>query len=74
MLSAMIESLADASAARLPLLRQTSVKLRREVLVSGGVQQSLADILHRDWRGGWRFRAEPEATLRGLARLADGPG
>jgi xylulokinase len=74
MLSAVIESLAQASAARLPLLRETGVTLRREVLVSGGVQQSLADILHRDWRGKWRFRAEPDATLRGLARLAKADG
>ena len=31
------------------------------------------ELLHRDWRGGgWTFRQEDEATLRGLAVLAEG--
>jgi hypothetical protein len=69
MLSAVIESLAEASAARLPLLRQTKSPMRRDVVVSGGVQNGLDRILHRDWPGKWSFRTEEEATLRGLSCL-----
>lgn len=71
MLSAVVEALAAASAARLPLLRQCGVHIRRRVLVSGGVQSRLQEILYRDWPGGWEFHAETEATLRGLARLME---
>jgi xylulokinase len=69
MLSAVIESLAEASAARLPLLKQTKATIRRDVVVSGGVQHGLDRILHRDWPGKWLFRTEEEATLRGLSCL-----
>lgn len=69
MLAAIIESLAATSAGRLPLLQQTGTRIRREVIVSGGVQGGLAGVLHRDWPGKWRFRSEDEATLRGLAKL-----
>ena len=70
MLSAAIESLAQASAARIALLESVGMKIDRRVVVTGGVSQGLGDVLHRDWRGTWRFHVEPEATLRGLARLA----
>ncbi len=66
LLSAIIESLARASAARLPLLRSGGIRLRREVCVTGG---GLSKVLHRDWPGKWTFRSESEATLRGLAVL-----
>jgi xylulokinase len=69
MLSAVIESLAEASAARLPLLKQTKAMMHHDVVVSGGVQNGLDRILHRDWPGKWSFRTEEEATLRGLSCL-----
>jgi xylulokinase len=69
LLTAIIESLATASAARLPLLKQTGTKIRRKVLLSGGVSSGLAGVLHRDWPGRWKFHEEAEATLRGLAKL-----
>jgi xylulokinase len=69
MLSAVIESLAAASAARLPLLRQQAPRARHDVIMSGGAVDGLARLLHRDWPGKWRFKTEQEATLRGLARL-----
>ena len=69
MLRAVIESLATASAARVPLLQQGGVRIRRNVMVTGGVQQGLRDLLYRDWRGQWDFKPEDEATLRGLGCL-----
>jgi xylulokinase len=71
MLSAVIESLASASAARLPLLRQQAPRARRDVVMSGGTAGGLARLLHRDWPGEWRFKTEEEATVRGLARLGN---
>ena len=68
-LRALINSLACASADRLPLLRSRGVPLRRDVVVSGGVQNGLDKVLHRDWPGRWTFRVEDEATLRGLGML-----
>ena len=32
----------------------------------------LSDLLHRDWPGKWKFKLESEATLKGLAVLAEG--
>ena len=69
MLAAVLESLVKASAARLSLLDTGEVKIRRHVVVSGGAQDRLDELFHRDWPGRWTFRAEDEATLRGLARL-----
>ena len=69
MLSAAIESIAAASAARVELLCSTGVKLRRDVLVTGGVTEAMGELLYRDWPGRWTFREEEEASLRGLARL-----
>jgi xylulokinase len=69
MLSAAIESLAAASAARLDLLKSRGVRIDRKVLVAGGVSEGLGEILHRNWRGTWRFQFESEASLRGLTRL-----
>jgi hypothetical protein len=69
MLGAVIESLAAASAARLPLLEQGGMRMLRTVMVSGGVQGWLAKVLHRDWPGRWTFWSESEATLRGLGRM-----
>ena len=69
MLSAAIESIAAASAARIELLHSTGLRLRRDVIVTGGMTESMRALLYRDWPGKWTFRMEEEATLRGLARL-----
>jgi len=70
MLSAAIEAIAAASAARVELLRSTGVRLRRDVVVTGGAIDGLRKVLYRDWPGdAWRFRVEEEASLRGLALL-----
>ena len=69
MLAAVIEALAEASAARLDLFRQLGAPMRPRVMLTGGAQRGLAELLHRDWKGRWTFYQEKEATLRGLARL-----
>ncbi len=69
MLAAVVESLARASAARVPLLRKVT-QLRRDVVVSGGVADGLSKVLHRDWGKGWRFQFKDELTSKGLAALA----
>jgi xylulokinase len=70
MLSAVIESLAEASAERMRLLQEANpIRIRREVVVTGGMTQGLEKVLYRGWRGQWRFRAEDDATLRGLGAL-----
>lgn len=70
MLSAMIEALATASAARLPLLAEQPVQIRRAVVLSGGgARRGLRDVLHRDWPGKWTFTTRANATLRGLGAL-----
>jgi sugar (pentulose or hexulose) kinase len=68
-LSAVIESFAEASGARLALLKQCSRRLRRRVLISGGVDRHVAKIIHRNWPGSWQFHSENEAMLRGLSLL-----
>jgi xylulokinase len=67
MLGAIIESLATASAARLPLLAGTGTKMLRRVMTTG---RGFDRIMRRDWPGKWTFQYEDEASLRGLARLA----
>jgi xylulokinase len=73
LLSAIIESLAAASAARLPLLESTRTRIHHNVLLSGGLAADLSKVLHRDWPGKWKFKQEDEATLRGLAKLNPSP-
>jgi xylulokinase len=68
-LAAVIESLVKASAERLTLLDTGATKILRTVVVSGGAQDRLDELFHRDWPGRWNFRAEDEATLRGLGKL-----
>jgi xylulokinase len=69
MLAAVLEALVKASAERLALLDTGDVRILRTVVVSGGARDRLDELFHRDWPGRWTFRAEDEATLRGLARL-----
>jgi xylulokinase len=74
MLTAVIEALAAASAQRVDLLRGANprLKISRHVILSGGAHAALHDLLHRDWPGKWNYQTEDEATLRGLASLAEG--
>ena len=68
-LRAIIDSLAEQSAARLDLFRQVyPMKLSRKVTLTGSNLQ-MADILHRNWPGHWEFTPEPNAVLRGLATM-----
>jgi xylulokinase len=69
LLAAVVDSMATASAARLPLLRATGTRLRHDVVVSGGLTRDLSPVLHRDWGAGWSFHPVHEATLKGLAML-----
>jgi hypothetical protein len=57
------------SAERLPLLQTRGTPMKRRVCVSGGVNEALERVLHRDWPGRWTFDSIDEATLRGLGRL-----
>lgn len=77
MLAAVVEALAVASAARLPILRAASSHgVRRQVLRTGGTGRTLSALLYRDWKktGGkdFVFADVPEATLLGLGQLAMG--
>jgi xylulokinase len=69
LLSAMVEAIVTASAARLDLLRETGTAMKIDVLLSGGLGSSLAEVLHRDWGRKWRFTKVDEATLLGLGGL-----
>jgi len=71
LLSAMIESLAAASAARIDIFKSLHVPMKRKVMVTGGGENGLAKLFHRDWPGHWKFYVETEATLRGLCKLSD---
>lgn len=72
MLTAVVNGLAEASAARLPLL--TVVRSPGPVVfVTGG---AAADVMYRDWPAradgrNWTRRPVPEATLGGAAVLAE---
>jgi xylulokinase len=69
LLSAVVDAIAVASAQRLPLLRGTGTKISPNVLLSGGLAVSLAQVLHRDWPGKWKFKTVDQATLLGLGKL-----
>jgi len=72
MLGAILRSLARDSTERLNLLKQVNpIRMRKEVLLTGGVQGGLSDLLHRWWPGKWRFKVEEEATLRGVWKLVE---
>jgi xylulokinase len=72
MLTAVLDGLAEASAARVPLLAAVRAP-RPLVFVTGG---AAADVLYRDWPApadgrDWTRREVPEATLAGAAVLAE---
>jgi xylulokinase len=70
MLRAILRSLARESAARMKLLMEVNpIRIRRHVMLTGGVQGGLSKLLHRGWPGKWTFKEEEEATLRGVAAL-----
>lgn len=69
LLRAIVNALAEASAARLSLLKSRGVKIRPAVFVSGGAAKALHNVLYRDWPGRWTFKSEQEASLRGLSRI-----
>src|SRR5665213_1127469 len=71
MLAAVLEALAQASVRRLELLEQIGMRIRREVVVTGGAEK-LGAVFHRDWPGRWSFESRTEASLRGLWRLVTG--
>ena len=71
LLSAMIEALAAASAARIEIFKALQVPMKRKVMVTGGGENGLAKLFHRDWPGHWKFYVETEATLRGLSKLSN---
>jgi xylulokinase len=73
MLAAVIQSLVEASAARLELFQALRIPMRRRVMLTGGSADGLAALLHREWKGKWTFYVEEEATLRGLAKLDPKP-
>jgi xylulokinase len=69
MLAAVIQSLVEASAARLNLFHELKIPMRHRVMLTGGAADELAALLHREWKGRWEFYVEEEATLRGLGKL-----
>jgi xylulokinase len=68
MLSAVMEGLIAASAARLPLLKATGTPILPTVVISGGSDR-LDALLRRDWPGKWKVKAVTDATMRGLGTL-----
>lgn len=76
MLAAVIESLSQASAARITHLRKvTPHKISTEILRTGGAGKLLGPILYRYWpklKTPYRFTDIPEATVLGLGQLASG--
>jgi hypothetical protein len=71
MLRAIIAGLAREGAARVRLLQSVEPAIRREVLVSGGVDDVVTRAMHRHWPSPerWRFSKLPTATILGLAKL-----
>lgn len=70
-LASLCQSLSQASADRLQLFKKQYDTLRKDVVLTGGVQAGLSALLQRDWsvHGRWRFRSLDHATLRGLWAL-----
>lgn len=73
LLSAMVESIAVSSAARLVLLESIGTEIHHGVLLSGGLAKNLSTVLHRDWPGRWKFTMVDEATILGLGRIVPRP-
>lgn len=70
-LAAFCQALGRESAARLGLLKKQYRRLLPTVVMTGGTQDGLAELLHREWSvyGRWQFRKQAHATLRGLWQL-----
>jgi xylulokinase len=68
MLRAVIDALAQSSRVRFIRLQQIHA-IRKEIFTMGG-QVSLAQIMHRQWPGNWRFKAIENEAIAGLVRLA----
>jgi len=72
LLRSILHSLSRQSAARIRLLMQVNpIRIHRQVLLTGGVQAGLSQLLHRGWPGKWNFKEEEEATLRGICKLVE---
>lgn len=70
LLAGLIFSLAKASADRLNDLAVNPVRMRRDVLITGGTVRILRDALYSQWPGKWIFTEHKDATLRGLGQLS----
>jgi xylulokinase len=68
---ALIDDLIRQSGLRVKRMQASGMKLNRDVVATGGaLNGAVGRAMRRDWPGGFRFRREDEATLRGLYRLA----
>lgn len=70
MLEALCRGLCRQSRARMGVLGGLEITLCRDVLVSGGVQKSMAKIMHYGWNEKLRYYDAREPTLRGLWHLS----
>ncbi len=68
-LFAVAKTLAAASARRLGTLSRLGIPFGQKILVSGGERESMDTLLRLDWPKHWRYRPEPDATVRGLGRI-----
>jgi xylulokinase len=68
LLASVMAALSTASAARLALLAAVQKTFLEAGYVSGGAG-ALADLMHREWKGTWRFHYLAEAGLAGLAMI-----
>ena len=73
MLMSIINALAQASAARLTLLKSRGIKIHPTVFTSGGSARILHKVLYRDWPTHWNFKSQQEASLRGLSMIRPRP-
>ena len=72
LLRAVLAALARWNSEGMALLTRRAKPLPDVSVVGGGGW--LGGLLHRSWRGRWRFRPIRDSFLKGLARLAEGCG
>jgi len=72
-LRSICQGLAEESMKRLKLLKSRYRSINRNIVFTGGVPDTVATMLRRNWRllGNWRYRAIDNATLGGLWQLAN---